>query len=101
VSPSSSKTFLVECYAPALDRATAASLTSRLRAAVRELREEGRPVKWLNSYALLGEETFLWILTAGEADDVALVNERAQVSCDHVVEVLTEKPLKARPDSST
>lgn len=96
----SRKTFLVECYAPALDPAAAASLTSRLRAAICELDAEGRGVKWLRSFALLGEDTFLWMLIADEAADVALVNQRAQLSCDHVVEVLPDEPIRARPTSS-
>ena len=51
---------------------------------------------WMHSFALLGEETFLWMLIADEADDVAVVNERARLSCDHIVEVLADEPPESR-----
>jgi hypothetical protein len=82
------KTFFVESYVPALDEATAAALSAKLRAAVDELRREGRELEWLRSFALVDDETFVWMLAAGDFDDVALTNQRARLSYDHVVEVV-------------
>jgi hypothetical protein len=87
------RTFLIESYVPALDEETALSLSSKLRVAVDELQKGGRKVDWLRSFALLGEETYVWMLIAGDVDDVALVNRRAGVSYDHVVEVVGGEPL--------
>ena len=87
------KTFFVESYVPALDEATAAALSARLRAAVDELRSEGRKLEWLRSFALLDDETYVWMLRAQDLDEVALVNEQARLSYDHVVEVVAAEPL--------
>jgi hypothetical protein len=80
------RTFFVESYVPSLDRATVAALSSRLRAAIAELRREGRAVEWLRSFALVDEETYVWMVKAADADEIALVNQRARVPYDHVVE---------------
>jgi hypothetical protein len=88
-----SRTFFVESYVPALDGPTAAALSAQLRAAVDELRREGRELEWLRSFALIDDETYVWMLAAGDVDDVVLVNERARLSYDHVVEVVTGEPL--------
>lgn len=82
------KTFFVEGYVPGLDQEAAAALSSRLRAAIAELQRDGRTIAWLRSFALVDEETFVWMLTATDAGDVARVNQRAQVPYDHVVEVV-------------
>jgi hypothetical protein len=89
------KTFFVENYVPALDEAKAASLSAKLQAAIDELRREGQQVEWLRSFALVDDETYVWMLTAGDVDDVVLINERARLSYDHVVEVSAGEPLEA------
>ena len=81
-------TYLVETYVPKLDEATAAALSARLQAAIGELQREGIALRWLRSFALLEEETYSWMLTATDADDVARVTRRAGVTLDHVAEVL-------------
>ena len=81
-------TYLVETYVPKLDEATAAALSARLQAAIGELQREGIALRWLRSFALLDEETFSWMVTATDADDVARVNRRAGVTFDHVAEVI-------------
>ena len=81
-------TFFVESYVPKLDSATAARLSSRLRTALEELRREGHQLSWLRSFALVDEETYVWMVVAPDADCVALVNRRADIAYDHVVEVV-------------
>jgi hypothetical protein len=101
VSTPRRKTFFVENYVPRLDEATAAALSSRLRTAIDQLRREGRTLEWLRSFALLSEETYIWMVTAAEVDDVALVNQRAHVSYDHVAEVITgDEPQSVPPRHS-
>jgi hypothetical protein len=82
------KTFFVESYVPGLDPAEAAALSSRLRAAIAELQRDGRAIAWLRSFALVDEETFVWMLTAADARDITRVNQRARVPYDHVVEAV-------------
>jgi hypothetical protein len=88
VPPRTPTTYLVETYIPNLDEATAAALSTRLQAAIGELQREGLALRWLRSFALLDEETYSWMLTATDADDVARVNRRAGVAFDHLAEVL-------------
>ena len=82
MAPQAATTFFVESYVPGLDQAAAAALTSRLRVAVAELQREGRPIAWVRSFALVDEETFVWMLRAADAGDIARVNQRARVSSD-------------------
>jgi hypothetical protein len=81
-------TYLVETYVPKLDEATAVALSARLRATIAELQREGLALRWLRSFALVGEETYMWMLTAMDADDIVLVNRRAGITFDHMAEVL-------------
>ena len=85
-------TYLVETYVPKLDEATAVDLSARLRAAVAELQREGLALRWLRSFALVGEETYVWMLTATTAHDISLVNRRAGVTFDHIAEVVPGEP---------
>jgi hypothetical protein len=82
-------TYLVETYVPKLDEATAVALSARLRAAIGELQREGLALRWLRSFALVDEETYVWMLQATDARDIALVNRRAGVAFDHIAEVFS------------
>jgi hypothetical protein len=84
------RTFFVESYVPRLDDATAKVLSSRLRAAVKELRREGRSLRWHGSFALIDEETFVWMLAGLERELVTQVSERAGVGYYHVAEVAVD-----------
>jgi Protein of unknown function (DUF4242) len=86
--PRNPTTYLVETYVPKLDEATAVALSVRLRAAIGELQREGLALRWLRSFALVGEETYMCMLTATDALDIALVHRRAGVTFDHVAEVV-------------
>ncbi len=81
------RTFLVESYVPNLDETTAAELSSRLRSAVTELQRDGLTLQWLRSFAIVDEETYVWMVEAPDADHITLVRERAAVSVDHVAAV--------------
>jgi len=84
---------LYESYVPQLDPATAAALTSRLRSAVEELRGEGLTLSWIRSFVLVDEDTYVWMVEAVEVDHVNLVQRRAGLERDHIVEVASgEKP---------
>ena len=94
MAPRAPTTFFIESYVPGLDQATAAALSSRLRAAISELQREGRTIAWLRSFALVDEETFVWMLRTADVGDVARVNQRARVPSDHVVEVIPGEPAR-------
>jgi hypothetical protein len=82
------RTFLVESYVPGLDERAAATLSSRLREAIRQLDEEGMILDWGGSFALVDEETYIFIVGAPGVDDVVQLSERAGFEHDHVVEAL-------------
>jgi len=82
------RTFFVESYIPHLDAAGVAALSSRLQTAVEQLQEEGLPLTWIRSFALAGEETFVWMVEATQLDHVVLLQRRAGLELDHVVEVV-------------
>jgi hypothetical protein len=81
------ETFLVESYVPNLDSARAAELSLRLRSVVTDLQQEGLALQWLRSFALVDEETYVWMIEAPDADHITLVHERASVSIDHIAVV--------------
>jgi hypothetical protein len=83
------RTFLVESYVPGLDERAAATLSSRLRKAIRQLDEGGvTTLQWGGSFALVDEETYIFIVGASGIDDVVQLSERAGFEHDHVVEAL-------------
>ena len=82
------RTFFVESYIPKLDAASAATLSSRLRTTVEQLRKEGLPLTWIRSFALLDEDTYVWMVEAAELDHLVLIHQLAGVELDHVAEVL-------------
>lgn len=82
------KTFLVESYVPQLDERTAASISSRIRAAVAQLTDEGLALRSLRSFALVEEETYFCIVEALDIDDVVQLNKRAALEHDYVTEVV-------------
>jgi hypothetical protein len=80
------RTFFVESYVPGLDERAAATLSSRLREAIRQLDEEGKTLRWGGSFALVAEETYICIIGAPKVDDVVRLSEQAGFEHDHVVE---------------
>jgi hypothetical protein len=82
------RTFFVESYIPQLDADRAAALSSRLQRAVEQLRAEGVRLAWIRSFALLDEDTYVWMVVASRREHVVLIQRRAGVELDHVVEVV-------------
>lgn len=82
------RTFFVESYIPQLDAAGAAALSSRLQRAVEQLTKEGLSLAWIRSFALLDEDTYVWMVEATQRDHVVLIQRRAGVELDHVAEVV-------------
>jgi hypothetical protein len=85
-------TFLVETYVPNLDGEAAATISSRYRSAIRELERQGVVLRWLRSYALIADETFLCIVGARGSDEVVELSRRAGLDPDHVVQVVQLDP---------
>ena len=84
--------FLVESYVPQLDERASAEISARLRTAVDQLEGEGMVLRWLRSFALIGEETYLCIVAARDRRSVVQLTERAPLAYDHIVEVIAIDP---------
>lgn len=82
------RTFLVESYVPRLDERSAKTLTNSIRETIRQLNEDGMPLRWRGSFALVDEETYICIVAAPEIDDVGELSARVGLAQDHVVEAL-------------
>ena len=80
--------FLVELFVPRLDEDAARAITSRCRAAAGRLAEQGIELRWLRSFAVLAEETYLCVVAARDRDHVVELSRRAGLEHDHVVEVV-------------
>jgi hypothetical protein len=91
MAPGDRRTFFVESYVPQLDATAAAALSSRLRAVVEQLRDEGLTLSWIRSFVLLDEDTYVWMVEAAEVDDVVLVQRRAGLRRDHIVEAVSSE----------
>jgi hypothetical protein len=89
------RTFLVESYVRDLDDRSAAAITSRLQAGIRQLDKEGATLRWLRSFALVDEETYLCFVAAYDPDHVAQLGQRAGLEYEHVVEVVAIEPPAA------
>ncbi len=73
---------------PRLDERSAKTLTSSLRETIRQLNEDGMPLRWRGSFALVDEETYICIIAAPEIDDVGELSERVGLEHDHIAEAL-------------
>jgi hypothetical protein len=82
-------TFLIESYVPQLDERAAITISARLREAIRELEEEGVVLRWRGSFALVEEETYLCLVVATDRQRILVLNRRAALASDHVVEIAT------------
>jgi hypothetical protein len=85
-------TFLVETYVPNLDGPAAATISLRYRSAIRELERQGVVLRWLRSYALIEDVTFLCIVGARGSNEVVELSRRAGLDPDHVVQVVQLDP---------
>ena len=97
--------FLVESYIPQLDEEGTAAIAARLGTAVDQLAGEGIVLRWLRSFAVIDDETYLSIVAARDPHSVVLLTERALLAYDHIAEViavdLSVTAARSRDDHAT
>lgn len=76
--------FLVETYTPAA--AVLAEIEARAGLAAAELQQAGRPVRYVRSIFVPGDETCFHLFEAGSAEVVREASERAGLSPQRIVE---------------
>ena len=95
-SASLSRTYLLECYKPGLERAEVESATDRALAASAELREEGRKVEYVGAILVPEDEVVFHVFAAESAAAVREVGVRASVEHERVVESVAIGQLELR-----
>jgi hypothetical protein len=91
-----SRTYLVECYKPELERAEVESATDRALAASAELRCEARKVEYVGAILVPEDEVVFHVFTADCADTVREASMRAFVQYERVVESVPVGQLQLR-----
>ena len=81
-----SRTYLLECYKPGLERAEVESENDRALAASAELREEGRKVEYVGAILVPEDEVVFHVFAAESEAAVREASVRASVEYERVVE---------------
>jgi hypothetical protein len=89
-----SRTYLVECYKPGLERVEVESATDRALAVSAALREEGRRVEYVGAILVPEDEVVFHVFAAESAATVIEASVRASVACERVVESIAVGPLQ-------
>lgn len=91
-----SRTYLLECYEPGLERAEVESATDRALAAAAKLREEGRKVEYVGAILVPEDEVVFHIFAAESEAAVREAGVRASVEYERVVESVAVGQLELR-----
>ena len=82
----STRTYVVECYCPAIDRRAVESSGHRAMAAAAELRKEGRAVDYVGALLVPGDEVVFHFFAAKSPGTVHDASVRAGVEFERVLE---------------
>jgi hypothetical protein len=95
-SASLSRTYLLECYKPGLERTDAEFATDRALAASAELREEGRKIEYVGAILVPEDEVVFHVFAAESAAAVREASVRASVEYERIVESVAVGQLELR-----
>jgi hypothetical protein len=95
-SGSPSRTYLVERYAPGIERAEVESEADRVLAASAELCEEGRRVEYVGAMLVPGDEVVFHVFASECESTVREASVRASVDYERVVESIALGRLQLR-----
>jgi hypothetical protein len=98
-SVSLSRTYLVECYRPGLERAEVESASDRVHAASAELRAEARKVDYIGAILVPEDEVVFHVFAADCPDTVREASIRASVDYERIVESVPLGQLQLRRES--
>lgn len=84
--------YLVEHYRPGLSTARLAAAAAAVRATAAALAAEGRPIAYLRSTIVPGDESYLSFFAAGSEDDVRAAYARAGVPFERITAALAAEP---------
>jgi len=86
------RTFLMESYAPGMDRLSVEVVGLRAVAAAATLRHEGRAIEYLRAIFVPGDEAVFHIFVADDVETVREAGERAAILFERVVESVAITP---------
>jgi hypothetical protein len=84
--PTGTRTYVVECYSPAIDRRAVEASGRRATAAAAELRSEGRGIDYVGALLVPGDEVVFHLFAATSGQAVREASLRAGVEFERVVE---------------
>src|SRR5205823_9679543 len=99
-SASMSRTYLVECYSPGIERAEVEFAGDRARTASAELREEGRKVEYVGAILVPGDEVVFHVFASESAATVHEASVRASFAYERVVESFPIGRLQLRHEDA-
>jgi hypothetical protein len=89
-----SRTYLLECYKPGLERAEVESATDRAFAATAKLRDEGRRVEYLGAILVPEDEVVFHVFASESEAVVREAGARSSVQYERVVESIAVGQLE-------
>jgi hypothetical protein len=95
-----SRTYLVECYAPGIERAEVEFAGDRAHAASAELREEGQKVEYVGAILVPGDEVVFHVFASECAGTVREASVRASFEYERVVESIAVGQLQLRREEA-
>ena len=81
-------TYLVECYWPDVSEAALIDGAARAGAAAHELRAAGRPVEFLGSLLIPGDEVSFWRFASDSLAGVEEASSRAGLAVNRIMECI-------------
>lgn len=94
------RTYLVECYAPALERVDVEAAGERATAAAAELQEEGCPVEYVGAILVPADEVVFHVFASECSAVVREASMRAAVEFERVAESVIVGPLQLRREEA-
>jgi hypothetical protein len=80
------RTWLVECYGPAIDAASVAEASDRIRASIEVVRAGGVTIEYLGALFVAADEVVFHAFAAVDCGEVAEVSRRAGLAHERIVE---------------
>lgn len=88
------RTFLAECYAPAIDEAAVEAAGARIRAAIAAAGQCPQPVAYAGAMLVPEDEVVFHVFVAGQARDV---DETCRVACVEFARVVESVAVAGQP----
>ena len=103
MTPTGSRTFLVECYVPDVDPAAVEADARRASAIAADLRRSGVELEYVNAMLVPGDDAVFHVFAAHDEETVREASLRAELPFERIVESIaifeqpTAAPMPGRP----